>query len=330
MMQPRPPTPSPNSRGGETNDSTLPSSNHEGRDTRESDLPSPNPGRGAGGEGPREPSWREILAELGVRPSKALGQNFLHDQKIVRRIAETADITPGELVVEVGPGLGILTRELVKRAGEVIAIELDHRLAEHLRETAGSPNIGVVEADILKTDLAALTGGRPYIVVANLPYSIAAAAIEHLLESAHPPERLVVMVQREVAERIVARPPEMSVLATAVQFFGVPKIAFRIGPGAFIPAPKVESAVLRIDVYPQPPLTGTDRARFFELVRAGFGQRRKRLANALASGLRQPKPVVEERLTEAGIAPDRRAETLTVDDWLAVTNAFAELGHGDS
>ncbi|WP_238538469.1 16S rRNA (adenine(1518)-N(6)/adenine(1519)-N(6))-dimethyltransferase RsmA, partial [Nitrolancea hollandica] len=287
-------------------------------------------GGGHTGGGRPEPSWREILAELGVRPSKALGQNFLHDQKIVRRIAETAAIKPGDLVVEIGPGLGILTRELAKRAGEVIAVELDRRLAEHLRETAGSPNIRIVEADILKTDLTALTGGRPYTVVANLPYSIAAAAIEHLLESAHPPERLVVMVQREVAERIVARPPEMSVLATAVQFYGVPKIAFRIGPGAFIPAPKVESAVLQIDLHPRPPLAGAERARFFELVRAGFGQRRKRLANALASGLRQPKPVVEQRLTEASIAPDRRAETLTVADWLAVTNAFAELRHGNS
>jgi 16S rRNA (adenine1518-N6/adenine1519-N6)-dimethyltransferase len=277
---------------------------------------------------PVEPSWREILAELGVRPSKELGQNFLHDRKIVRRIAETADLKRDELVVEIGPGLGILTRELAWRAGEVIAVEFDRRLAEHLRETAGMPNLRVVEGDILKTDLAALTGGRPYTVVANLPYSIAAATIEHLLESAHPPQRLIVMVQREVAERITARPPEMSVLATAVQFHGVPKIAFRIGPGAFIPTPKVESAVLRIDLHAQPPLTGADRARFFELVRAGFGQRRKRLANALATGLRQPKPEVEQRLTEAGIALHRRAETLSVDEWLAVQKAFAEGENG--
>ena len=290
-------------------------------------LLSPNPGGGAGGGGRPEPSWREILAELGVRPSKTLGQNFLHDQSIVRRIAETADIKPGELVVEIGPGLGILTRELAQRAGEVIAVEFDRRLAEHLRETARLPNLRVVEGDILKTDLTALTGGRPYTVVANLPYSIATAAIEHLLDSSHPPERLIVMVQREVAERIVARPPEMSVLATAVQFYGVPKVAFRIGPGAFIPAPKVESAVLRIDLHPQLPLTGADRAHFFELVRVGFGQRRKRLANALAAGLRQPKPAVEQRLTEAGIALDRRAETLSVDEWLVVEQAFVGREH---
>ncbi|MBX6341132.1 MAG: 16S rRNA (adenine(1518)-N(6)/adenine(1519)-N(6))-dimethyltransferase RsmA [Thermomicrobiaceae bacterium] len=278
-------------------------------------------------QGPPERSWREILAELGVRPSRSLGQNFLHDRGIVRRIADVADLAPSDLVVEVGPGLGILTEELSRRAGEVIAVELDRRLAAYLRQRAREemPNVHVVESDILTVDLAELTGRRPYVVVANLPYSVAAAAIEHLLESDHRPRRLVVMVQREVAERIVARPPEMSVLAVAVQFFASPRVAFRIGPGAFVPRPKVESAVLRIDVKDRPPLDGADRAAFFRLVRAGFAQRRKRLGNALAVGLDLPKAEVEEGLASAGIDPDRRAETLAVDEWVRAERAFHGL-----
>lgn len=278
----------------------------------------------------KERSWREILADLGVRPSKALGQNFLHDRKIVRRIADTAELTSDDLVVEIGPGLGILTDELAKRAGEVIAVELDSRLAEHLRDRLDPAKVRVVEADILQVDLAELTGGRPYQVVANLPYSVAAAVLQHLLESEARPERLVVMVQREVAERIVARPPAMSILAVAVQFFGTPSIAFRIGGGAFIPPPRVESAVLRIDVHPSVPLAGDARRAFFRLVRAGFSQRRKRLANAVSDGLRVPKPEVETRLRAAGFDPDRRAETLSVSDWLRVFDNMRDLVRADA
>lgn len=269
-----------------------------------------------------EPTFRDLLEEIGVRPSKALGQNFLHDTRIVQRIADVAELGPDDLVVEVGPGLGILTRELARRAGTVIAVELDSRLAAHLRASIEAKNVRIVEGDILEFDLADLVGKRPYHVVANLPYSIAAAVIEHILESDHRPGRMVVMVQREVAERIVARPPQMSVLAVAVQFYAEPRIAFRVGPGAFVPRPRVESAVLRLDVKPDPPLSGADRAAFFTLVRAGFSQRRKRLANALADALGVPKSVVEERLAAAGIDPDRRAETLSVEEWLAVQRSF--------
>ncbi|ACZ38274.1 16S rRNA (adenine(1518)-N(6)/adenine(1519)-N(6))-dimethyltransferase RsmA [Sphaerobacter thermophilus] len=269
-----------------------------------------------------EPTFRDLLEEIGVRPSKALGQNFLHDTRIVQRIAEVADLGPDDLVVEVGPGLGILTRELARRAGTVIAVELDTRLADHLRESLELENVRIVEGDILDLNLAELAGKRPYHVVANLPYSVAAAVIEHVLESDHRPGRMVVMVQREVAERIVARPPEMSVLAVAVQFYAVPRIAFRVGPGAFVPRPRVDSAVLRLDINPNPPLSGAERAAFFTLVRAGFSQRRKRLANALADALDLPKSVVGERLTAAGIDPDRRAETLSVEEWLAMQRSF--------
>ncbi len=266
-------------------------------------------------------SWWSTLNQLGIRPSKALGQNFLHDDAIVRRIADSADLLPDDVVVEIGPGLGVLTKELARRAGRVVAIELDDRLAEHVRSLA-LPHTDVVEMDVLQADLAALTGGEPYIVVANLPYSIAAAAIAHLLESEANPRRLIVMVQREVAERICASPPNMSILAVSVQFFGVPRVLFRIGAGAFVPAPKVESAMLRIDVGNEPPLRGSDRARFFDLVRAGFGQRRKQLLNSIAAGLEQDKSEVAATLERAEIDPRRRAETLTVDEWLRVFGEF--------
>ncbi|HET9014651.1 MAG TPA: 16S rRNA (adenine(1518)-N(6)/adenine(1519)-N(6))-dimethyltransferase RsmA [Thermomicrobiaceae bacterium] len=274
--------------------------------------------------GTRRPD-RELLDELGIRPSKALGQNFLHDPKIVRRIADAADLGPTDLVVEVGPGLGVLTAELARRAKRVVTVELDRRLAAYLRASFTDPPVEVCEADILEVDAGELIGRDDYKIVANLPYSIAAAAIEHLLEAGHPPTQLTVMVQREVAERIVARPPDMSVLAVAVQFFGRPRIVLRIGPGAFFPPPKVDSAVIRVDVDPSRPLTGNRRAAFFRLVRGGFSQRRKRLGNALAAALGSPKPDVEERLRRAGVDPDRRAETLTVDDWLAVERELGAL-----
>lgn len=259
-----------------------------------------------------------------MRPSKALGQNFLHNRRIVERIADAAELTPNDLVVEVGPGLGILTQELAKRAGAVIAIELDRRLAAYLRETFTDGPVTIVEADILTVDLDSLVGGQPYTVVANLPYSVAAAAIQRLLEAPTPPKRMVVMVQREVAERIAAQPPQMSILAVAVQLYAEPKVLFRVSPGSFVPRPKVDSAVIRIDLKPEPPVSGAARDTFFRLVRAGFGQRRKRLANALADGLDQPKAEVEALLSRAGVDPDRRAETLSVAEWLAVHEAFRD------
>ncbi len=273
----------------------------------------------------REPSaWWSILNELGIQPSKALGQNFLHDRAIVRRIAESAEIAAGALVVEIGPGLGVLTQELAERAGRVIAIELDPRLASYLRERDLS-HTEIVESDILQTDLRVLTGGEPYVVVANLPYSVATAAITHLLESSAPPARLVVMVQREVAERIVAAPPSMNLLAVSVQLFGHPRMMFTIGPGAFVPAPTVESAVIRIDVYDQSAIEPAERKVFFQMVKAGFRQKRKQLANALTAAPGLNKENVEPALIASGIDPTRRAQTLSLDDWVRLHGALRGL-----
>jgi 16S rRNA (adenine1518-N6/adenine1519-N6)-dimethyltransferase len=260
-------------------------------------------------------SWWTLLNTLGVRPSKAMGQNFLHENGVVRHIAQVAELQPDDLVIEVGPGLGVLTRELSDQAGRVIAVELDRRLAEYL-QGLNLPNTEIVEADILQVDLKALTDGKPYIVVANLPYSVAAATIAYLLESTTRPSRIIVMVQREVAERIVANPPHMSLLAVGVQLFGNPRIMFTIGPGAFVPAPKVDSAVIKIDVFDEIPIGDQERKAFFRLVKAGFKQKRKQLANAISAALALDKNDAEAALNAAGIDPTRRAQTLSMDDWI--------------
>ena len=253
-----------------------------------------------------------------------MGQNFLHESGVVRHIAQVAEIEPDDLVVEIGPGLGVLTRELAGRAGRVIAVELDSRLAEYIRSLE-LPNTELVEADILQVDLEALTSGQRYVVVANLPYSVAAAAIAHLLESEARPARIIVMVQKEVAERIIASPPQMNLLSIAVQLFGTPRIMFKIGPGAFVPAPKVDSAVIKIDVYDALAIPDTERKAFFRIVKAGFRQKRKQLANAISAALAITKDDAEHALMEAGIDPTRRAQTLSLDDWVKLHATLASL-----
>lgn len=288
---------------------------------------------GAGGEGP---GLRALLRELAVRPSKGRGQNFLTDRGIVARIADAAGVRPGDAVIEVGPGLGILTEELIARVGptgRVVAVELDRRLAAHLREAhAATPTLRLVEGDVLRASpddlLADLPAGTPYAVVANLPYNITSAVLRQFLDNPRRPTALTVMVQREVAERIVARPrptpvgAPMSLLAVAVQFYGTPSIALRLGPGAFVPRPAVESAVLHIALRPQPPLPDAAIPAFFATVAAGFGQRRKQLANSLGAGLGLERAPVAAALAAAGIAPERRAETLDVGEWLRLHAAI--------
>lgn len=285
------------------------------------------------GEGAPPPRWRALLRELAVRPSKGKGQNFLTDRGVVARIADVAALAPGGAVVEVGPGLGILTTELLARvgpSGRVIAVELDRRLAAYIREEfADSPALTVVEGDILRqppAKLLAVAGENvPYTLVANLPYNITSAVLRHFLDSPRRPSALTVMVQREVAERIIARPPEMSILAVAIQFYGTPTIVLRIGPGAFVPRPQVDSAVLYIAVHPTPPLPDAAIPAFFAIVGAGFGQRRKQLGNSLAAGLPLDKATIAAAAFAAEIDPMRRAETLAVAEWLALHAALAPL-----
>ncbi|MCA1666320.1 MAG: 16S rRNA (adenine(1518)-N(6)/adenine(1519)-N(6))-dimethyltransferase RsmA [Thermomicrobia bacterium] len=272
--------------------------------------------------------WKAILRTLGVTPSRRMGQNFLVDRDVLAGIVEAAGVQPGETVIEVGPGLGILTAalgEAVGASGRVIAVELDKRLADYLQTAyAGTPQVTIIQQDILRATPGDLVGTAPYVVVANLPYRITSAAFRHFLESPHPPERMTLLVQREVAQRIVAAPPEMSILAIAVQFFALPRIVLSVPPEAFVPRPEVHSVVLTLESVP-PPLPPERWRGFFALVQAGFGAKRKQIHNSLVERLRLPRETVSAFLAAAGIDAMRRAQTLTLDEWLAMERAAIQL-----
>ena len=267
---------------------------------------------------------RGLLAAHQMRPNKAFGQNFLVDRSVLDRIVEAADIQPQDQILEVGAGTGVLTRELAKRAreGRVVAVELERDMLELLAETTATyPNVERVAQNLLLLEPAQVFGTQPYKLVANLPYYITAPTFRHFLESANPPRLLVVMVQYEVAQRIVAAPGDLSLLGVSVQFYGRPRIVARVPASAFYPAPKVDSAILRVDVNPQAPLTQAERDRFFKVVQAGFSERRKQLHNALAGGLHIKDQEVRALLNIANIESSRRAETLSIDEWLRVWQA---------
>jgi len=272
-----------------------------------------------------------LLRRYGLEPSKELGQHFLLDERALDRIVAAAELTGEETVLEVGAGVGNLTRRLTRVAGRVVAVEIDQRFAPALQtELEGFPNVDVVWGDILALDPAALVGEVPYKVVANLPYGITSAVLRHLLEARLPPRRMVVTVQREVAERIVARGGRMSVLAISIQFYGRPRLLFRLRPGAFYPPPEVESAVLRIDRHSRPPVEVEDRETFFRVVRAGFAHPRKQLANSLAGGLGISSREAVHLLTAAGIDPRIRAERLDLADWARLARRLREHGLASS
>lgn len=267
---------------------------------------------------------RELLRFHAIPPKKSLGQNFLHDPNTLHKIVEIATLPPGAEVLEIGAGTGNLTRVLAEHAARVVAVETDDRLLPILRaQFDGVPGVELVHADILTLDLAPLFDDRPFYVVANLPYYITSAILRYLLEGRPRPERLVITVQREVADRLIAAPGDMSLLAVSVQFYGQPEIALRLNAGAFWPRPDVDSAVVRIDVYSQSPVDVPDEATFFRVVRAGFSQKRKQLRNALSSGLHIDKAAADDLLARAGIEPHRRAETLSLDEWAALARAFS-------
>jgi len=275
---------------------------------------------------PRPGSIKAQLDRHDLRPSKGLGQHFLTDPVALERIVAAAELSEQDWVLEIGPGLGHLTRKLVERAGQVVAVELDPAMVAALTEELGDcPNLRIVPGDILELDVVELMEGHPFKVVANLPYYITSAVLRYLLEATLRPTLIVVTVQREVAQRIVAGPGEMSLLAVSVQFYGRPRIVARVPAGAFYPPPKVESAVVRIDLYPQPPLEVEDVEGFFRVVQAGFGQRRKQLKNALAHGLGCPVDAVAAALQRAGVDPRRRAQTLSVGEWGVVYRELLQL-----
>jgi 16S rRNA (adenine1518-N6/adenine1519-N6)-dimethyltransferase len=266
-----------------------------------------------------------LMRAYGLRPRKDLGQNFLADPVALGRIVDAADLTSEDTVLEVGAGLGTLTRLLAERAGRVVAVELDARLTEILQSQFSSlSNVQIVQGDVLALPDLGLAH-LAYKVVGNLPYYITSAVLRHFLEGEPCPCLMVVTVQREVAERIVARPGEMSLLAVSVQFYSRPRIVARIPAGAFYPPPQVDSAVLRLDVERQPTVAlapEIDERTFFRTVRAGFAQKRKTLRNALSAGLGITAGQVEERLTGIGIDPRRRAQTLSLEEWAEIALAL--------
>jgi len=252
-----------------------------------------------------------------MRPLKSFGQNFLIDRSVLLKIVSAADIKPEDAILEVGAGTGVLTRELAKEARRVVAVELERdMLALLVKTTSAYPNVELVARNLLFLDPAEVFGQTAYKLVANLPYYITAPTFRHFLESANPPRLLVVMVQMEVAQRIIAEPGELSVLALSVQFYGQPRIIERVPAKAFYPAPKVDSAILRVDVNQQAPLLPAERDSFFRVVQAGFSEKRKQLHNSLTHGLHHKNELVRSWLADASIDASRRAETLSIEEWL--------------
>jgi 16S rRNA (adenine1518-N6/adenine1519-N6)-dimethyltransferase len=259
---------------------------------------------------------RSLLHQYGLHPSKGLGQNFLQDTDVLQNIVKYAAIQSTDNILEIGPGLGNLTRYLALSARSVTAVELDRNLFPALEDVLGSyNNIHLVQGDILQLDPAVLMGGLEYIVVANIPYYITSAVIRHLLETEPPPQRVILTVQKEVAERICAKTGEMNIMALSVQVYGKPSISEIIPASAFYPQPNVDSAVLRIEIQPQPILSPAYLDTFFVLIKAGFSQKRKTLRNSLSGGLHLAPNESEKLLTAAGVDPRRRAETLSLEEW---------------
>ena len=264
---------------------------------------------------------KNILAGYGLEPRKSLGQNFLFETNVLARIVDAADLQPGDEVLEIGPGLGSLTSLLAKKAGYVVAVELDGRLLPALRgEMAGLDNVEIVEGDILEQDPAAIFTG-PYKVVANVPYYITGAILRHLLGGMHKPSSMVLTVQKEVANRLTAEPPDMSLLAISVLYYGDVERVATIKAGAFWPRPDVDSAVIRIEIRHNAALEGDQEEAFFKIVRTGFSQKRKQLQKNLRQ-LGVGRTAVATALEKAGIDGTRRAETMTIDEWLALVKAF--------
>ena len=270
-----------------------------------------------------------LLRRFDLHPKKSLGQNFLVDESALAKITAAADLTASDTVLEIGPGLGSLTRHLAAAARRVVAVELDEAMLPALRHTLQScANVEIVHSDILKYALTASQSGLlpGYKVVANIPYYITSALVRRLLEADVRPSLIVLTVQREVAERICAGPGDMSLLAVSVQFYCAPRLVARIPAGAFYPPPDVDSAVLKLDVFTQPAVAVADTDHFFQVVKAGFSQKRKQLRNSVSAGLRLESRHVDELLMRAGIDPKRRAETLTLEEWGALAKVVGRIG----
>ena len=281
---------------------------------------------------------KELLQQYQMHARKGLGQNFLVNAAILDKITQAAALSSSDLVIEVGPGLGVLTRQLVNKAGHVIAVEVDSHMIEILQNSLGSnPNLSLIQRDILEVDpLDLVLQESPrfasnilppyqYKVVANLPYYITQPILRRFCEARLKPSMMVVMLQKEVAKNIVAKPGDLSILAISIQFYGKPQIMAIVPAGNFYPAPKVDSAILKIEMYSQTAVQVTSNENFFRTVRAGFCAARKQLANSLSQGLELPKLEVLSLMQKAEVGPQKRAETLTLEEWARLEKVFYEV-----
>lgn len=286
---------------------------------------------------------KNMAAEFGIAPRKDLGQNFLIDQNILAKIMHVADIGEADTVLEIGAGFGVLTGELAKRAKRVIAVEFDRKLAGFLRENyAGNARVDVREGDILSLSIAqgllrrsaprndnsrtaSLRVPKKYKIVANLPYSIATAVIKKFFSCAAKPSSMVVLVQEEVARRIVAVPPNMSVLAVSVQFSAFPEIMFHVPHNCFWPVPNVGSSVLRISARRKPFFAGGHERDFFRIVKIGFSAKRKQLKNNLKAGMKISEEALFAAFQKAGIAKNARAQEIPLETWCALTRELEKI-----
>jgi len=271
-------------------------------------------------------SISSLLKSHNLRPDKSLGQNFLTDPKILEKIVQISGVTPNDIVLEIGAGLGHLTAYLARSARAVTAVELDGRFIPFLSERLASfPNIRLVEGDILQLDSSELVQDDGYLVVANIPYYITSRIIRNLLEAKHKPREIVLTIQYEVAHRVCASAGKLSLLALSVRMYGTPKMEMRIPAGAFYPPPQVDSAVIKIDLHPEPLLPEPQSDTFFTLVKAGFLHKRKTLRNSLSKGLGWPPDLAGSLLNAGGIDPGRRAETLSIPEWIELTSAYDKI-----
>ena len=274
---------------------------------------------------------KNILEKFNAKPKKGLGQNFLIDKNILQKIIDAADIKEGDTILEVGPGVGTLTQELAKKAKRVIAVEKDEAMIEILKENLKDlDNVEIIQGDILKIDYLKFKIEN-YKVVANIPYYLTSPLIRKFLEVENKPEEIILMIQKEVAQRICATPPDMNLLAVSVQFYANPKIVFNVSKNSFWPIPKVDSAVIKITPHTSPDLSFPQKREFrefcnlfFKIVKAGFSQPRKQIGGNLLKMLKIEKKKIDELLIKNNLYSTQRAETLTIQDWKNLTETLPQ------
>jgi 16S rRNA (adenine1518-N6/adenine1519-N6)-dimethyltransferase len=280
---------------------------------------------------------RELLERYELRARKSLGQHFLINSGVLKKITAAADLSPTDIVIEVGPGPGVLTAELVKQAGYVIAVEVDNSMVALLKQSLyDADNLSLIAADVLEIEPQDLIQREKdrfpdhlktvtnYKLVANLPYYITQPIIRHFCEASVKPRSMVIMVQKEVAKNIVAQPGDLSIMAISVQYFGKPQIIDYVPAANFYPAPKVDSAILKIEMYDRPVVEVTSEKNFFKTVKAGFSSARKQVANSLSHTLDIPKAEVITLMQSAGVDPQKRAEMLTLSEWAKLEKVLAK------